>query len=162
MEKFFKIITVLFYVCFCILPAIIGLTMIATGNGSNSGGSLRDKRIRYEKERAESIRKAQEQERMMEFQQTQRIYQSQTPAAPVYSTRKSAPTPDDAYDEGYSAGYEQGREDGSNGRSHGYNYDDSSSYYDYYETQYQDGYESGYDDGYNDGKSEYEEENEDE
>ena len=157
MEKFFKALTAIFIVCFCVLPALIGLTMIATGNGNNSGGSLKEKRIRYEKERAESIRKAQEQERMLKYQQIQNTNQSLIPVEPTYSTRRSAPTPDDAYDEGYNAGYEQGREDGSNGRSHGYGYDDSSSYYDYYETQYRNGYEVGYDDGYSAGESEYEE-----
>lgn len=84
MEDFLKFLKGVFIVLM-IAPPIIGLLMIATGNGSSDGGSWKQKRERYERERSERLFKEDQQKRM---QQNAIKYQS-IPApqpAPVYSS----------------------------------------------------------------------------
>ena len=156
METFWKILKAL-YIAFMVIPPVVGLLMIATGNGSSGGGTWKQKREQLERERIE--RNLQQYQKLK--QQNTYQYQNIPVQRPTYTQRSRSFTPDDAYDEGYDEGYEQGREDGSNGYSEGYGYDDSSDYYDYYETRYEEGYEVGYEDGYYEGRSDYEEERED-
>ena len=68
-----------------IAPPIIGLLMIATGNGSSSGGSWKQKREKYERERSERLY-MDEQKRMQE--NTIR-YQSIPTVQPTYSSSSS-------------------------------------------------------------------------
>ena len=151
------------YYCLMGIPLLIGLVMVASGNGTSTKKTTKPTYNNYQN----PYHSVSPQTRPID-PKIQKIiedaknaqpatYQRQTQPARTYS-----PTPDDAYEEGYENGYEQGRYDGRHGYSHGYNYDDDSEYYNYYETRYQEGYEEGYDDGYSDGSAEYEEEGEDE
>jgi hypothetical protein len=69
-----------------IAPPIIGLLMIATGNGSSDGGSWKQKRERYERERCERLFKEEQQKKL---QENAIRYQSLPAAQPVYSNRSS-------------------------------------------------------------------------
>lgn len=64
------------------VPPVIGLLMIATGNGSSGGGSWKQKREKYEKERSERLYKEQQEKRM---QQNLIKYPSNPAPQPVYS-----------------------------------------------------------------------------
>jgi flagellar biosynthesis/type III secretory pathway protein FliH len=151
------------YFCLLCIPGLIGLIMIASGNGTSTKKTTTPTYKNYQNPYnsvTPQMRPIDPQiQRLLEdARNTQPAnYQRQPQPSRTYS-----PTPDDAYDEGYENGYEQGRYDGRRGYSYGYNYDDDSDYYNYYETRYQEGYEEGYDDGYSDGNSEYEEEEEEE
>ena len=157
MDDFWKFLKGVFY-CIMFAPLVIGLLMIATGNGKSSNDSSSSPSYTPASPiPVTNYARSDEQLREM----INSIPNDYTPIN-IQRVTSGAPTPDDAYSEGYDEGYEQGRRDGANGHSHGYGYDDSSSYYDYYETRYQEGYEEGYDDGYSAGQSEYEEEQDEE
>ena len=87
MKDFLKFLKGVFIVLM-IAPPIIGLLMIATGNGSSDGGSWKQKRERYERERTERLYKEQQEKRM---QQNAIKYQSiPTPQpTPVHSSGSS-------------------------------------------------------------------------
>ena len=131
------------YFCLLCIPGLIGLIMIASGNGTST------KKTTTPTYNNSVVPQMRLKEDIRSSQSTNYQIQSQS-----VNTRSS--TPDDAYDEGYDNGYEQGRYDGRHGHSCGYNYDNGSDYYNYFETMYQGGYEAGYEDGYSSGKSEYE------
>jgi hypothetical protein len=78
-----------------IAPPIIGLLMIATGNGSSSGGSWKQKREKYERERSERLY-MDEQKRMQE--NTIR-YQSIPAVQPTYSSSSSRSNYAELWDE---------------------------------------------------------------
>ena len=78
-----------------IAPPIIGLLMIATGNGSSSGGSWKQKREKYERERSERLY-MDEQKRMQE--NTIR-YQSIPTVQPTYSSSSSRSNYAELWDE---------------------------------------------------------------
>ena len=143
------------YFCLLCLPGLIGLIMIASGNGTSSKKTTPPKNtyqntVKPIQNYISPINSPTGIQRMNDVQEN---YYSQ----PSRRSSSGAPTPDDAYDEGYENGYEQGYYDGLNGYSYGFNYDDDTHYYNIYETKYQDGYEEGYEEGYNDGQNDYEE-----
>lgn len=98
MDNFFKILKGLYYILFMIVPAVIGLTMIATGNGSSGGGSWKQKRERYEKERSERLYKEnQEKQRQQNAIKYQSVPVSRS--VPVYSSNSSRSNYAELWDE---------------------------------------------------------------
>jgi hypothetical protein len=85
MEDFLKLLKGI-GIFIMIAPPIIGLLMIATGNGSSDGGSWKQKRERYERERCERLFKEEQQKKL---QENAIRYQSLPAAQPVYSNRSS-------------------------------------------------------------------------
>ncbi len=81
MEDFWKFLKTIFIIIM-VAPPIIGLLMIDTGNGSSGGGSWKQKRERYEKERNERLFQEQQEKRI---QQSIMNYPNVPNPQPVYS-----------------------------------------------------------------------------
>lgn len=95
MEDLFKVLKGV-GIFIMIAPPIIGLLMIATGNGSSDGGSWKQKRERYERERSERLYKEEQQKQMQE--NTIR-FQSIPTVQPVYSGSSSRSNYAELWDE---------------------------------------------------------------
>ena len=79
-----------------IAPPIIGLLMIATGNGSTNGGSWKQKRERYERERSERLYK---EVQIKQMQENAFRYLSIPTVQPVYSGTSSRSNYAELWDE---------------------------------------------------------------
>lgn len=92
MKEFLKFLKgVLIVIMFA--PPVIGLLMIATGNGTSGGGSWKQKREKYEKERSERLFKEEQQKQMQQNAikyQSIPVPQSAPQSAPVYSSGSSS------------------------------------------------------------------------
>ena len=79
-----------------IAPPIIGLLMIATGNGSTNGGSWKQKRERYERGRSERLYK---EVQIKQMQENAFRYLSIPTVQPVYSGTSSRSNYAELWDE---------------------------------------------------------------
>ena len=99
MENILKFIKWIVYVIL-VIPTIIVFLMADSGNGSSGGGSWKQKRERYERERAQRLYKEEQQKRLQQEEWLQQnIFKFKYPRVPVSSSRSSRSNYAELWDE---------------------------------------------------------------